>query len=112
MLVLVKKQVFQLIKPVFLVITSKTKSSGKRNHHSCLKRIRGCSNVCLCVSQYLVPMVTYYLIPSALVDRHVPFQLGAVSEAVATLRAAEAFLSLLVSVLDVLLQRAVALVAA
>lgn len=57
-------------------------------------------------------MVTFYLIPSALVDRHVPFQLRAVSEAVATLRAAEAFFGLLVTVLDVLLQRAVALVAA
>lgn len=54
----------------------------------------------------------FYLIPSALVDCHVPFQLSAVSEAVAALRAAEALLGLLVPVLDVLLQRAVALVAA
>lgn len=67
--------------------------------------------MCLCASQYLVLVVTLYLIPSALVDRHMPFQLSAVSEAVAALRAAETFFSLLVSVLDVLLQRAVALVA-
>lgn len=40
-----------------------------------------------------------------------PFQLSAVSEAVAALWAAEALFSLLVPVLDVLLQRAVTLVA-
>lgn len=44
--------------------------------------------------------------------RHVPFQLRAVSEAVAALGTAEALFGLLVAVLNVLLQRAVALVAA
>lgn len=55
--------------------------------------------------------VRFYLIPSALVDRHVPLQLSAVCEAVAALRAAEALFGLLVPVLDVLLQGAVTLVA-
>lgn len=55
--------------------------------------------------------VSFYLISCTLVDRHVPLQLGAVGEAVVALGAAEAFLRLLVPVLDVLLQRAVALVA-
>lgn len=54
----------------------------------------------------------FYLIPSTLVNRHVPLQLSPVRKAVATLLAAEALLRLLVPVLDVLLQRAVALVAA
>lgn len=44
-------------------------------------------------------------------DRHVPLQLSAVGEAVAALGAVEALLRLLVSVLDVLLQGAVTLVA-
>lgn len=55
--------------------------------------------------------VAFYLIPPALVDRHVPFQLSAVGKAVAALRAAEALFGLLVPVLDVFLQRAVTLVA-
>lgn len=53
-----------------------------------------------------------HLIPSVPVDRHVPLQLSAVRKAVAALRAAEALVRLLVPVLDVLLQGAVALVAA
>lgn len=52
-----------------------------------------------------------YLIPPALVDRHVPLQLSAVSEAVAALGAVEALLRPLVPILYVLLQRAVTLVA-
>ena len=43
--------------------------------------------------------------------RHVPLQLRAVGEGVAALGAAEVVLALLVAVLDVLLQRGVALVA-
>lgn len=44
-------------------------------------------------------------------DGHVAFQLGAVGKAVVAVGAAEALVRLLVAVLDVLLQRAVALVA-
>lgn len=55
--------------------------------------------------------VSFYLIPSALVDRHMPLQLSAVCEAVAALGAVEALFGLLVPVLDVLLQGAVTLVA-
>lgn len=53
-----------------------------------------------------------YLTPPTLVSRRVPFEQGAVREAAAALRAAEGLLGLLVAVPDVLLQRAVALVAA
>lgn len=56
--------------------------------------------------------LSLYLIPSTLVNRQVPFQQCAVREAAAALRAAEGLLGLLVAVPDVLLQRAVALVAA
>lgn len=56
--------------------------------------------------------LSFYLIPSTLVSRQVPFQQCAVREAAAALRAAEGLLGLLVAVPDVLLQRAVALVAA
>ena len=55
--------------------------------------------------------VSFYLIPSALVDRHMPLQLSAVREAVAALGAVEALFGLLVPVLDVLFQGAVTLVA-
>lgn len=51
-----------------------------------------------------------YLVSPALVDRHVTLQLGSVGEAVVAVGAAEALVRLLVSVLDVLLQRAVAFV--
>lgn len=54
---------------------------------------------------------SFYLIPSALVNRHVPVEQRAVREAAAAFRAAEGLLGLLVAVPDVLLQRAVALVA-
>lgn len=53
-----------------------------------------------------------YLIPSTLVSRHVPFKQSAVREAAAAFWTAEGLLGLLVTVPDVLLQRAVALVAA
>ena len=52
----------------------------------------------------------FYLISSALVDSHMPFQLSAVSEAITALWAAEALFCLLVPVFDVLFQRAIALV--
>lgn len=52
-----------------------------------------------------------HLVSPALVHRHVPLQLSAVREAVAAFGAAEALLRLLVPILDVLLQGAVALVA-
>lgn len=47
--------------------------------------------------------VSFYLIASTLVDRHMPLQLSSVCEAVAALRAAEALFGLLVPILDVLL---------
>lgn len=59
----------------------------------------------------LLSRVCFYLISSALVDRHVPLQLSTVREAVAALWTVEALLGLLVPVLDVLLQGAVTLVA-
>lgn len=65
--------------------------------------------------QYLVLImlsVSSYLIPSGLVGCHMSLQLRAVCKGVAALWAAEAFLSLLVPIFDVLLQRAVTLVAA
>lgn len=52
-----------------------------------------------------------YLLPAALVVAHVPLQLGAVGEGVAAVRAAVVVLAGLVPILDVLLQRGVALVA-
>lgn len=53
-----------------------------------------------------------YLVSPVFVHRHVAFQLGAVGEAVVAVGAAEALVRLLMAVLDVLLQRAVALVPA
>lgn len=57
-------------------------------------------------------LLLWYLVSPALVDRHVALQLGAVGKAVVAVGAAEALVRLLVAVLDVLLQRAVALVSA
>lgn len=54
--------------------------------------------------------VRLYLLSPALVHRHVTLQLGSVGEAVVAVGAAEALVRLLVAVLDVLLQRAVAFV--
>lgn len=48
-------------------------------------------------------LISFYLIPSALVSRHVPFKQSAVREAAAAFRAAEGLLGLLVAVPDVLL---------
>jgi len=52
-----------------------------------------------------------YLLPGAPVVAHVPLQLRAVGEGVAAVRAAVVVLAGLVAILDVLLQRGVALVA-
>ena len=59
---------------------------------------------CVCVCEQ-------YLLSSSLVGRHVPLQLRAVGEGVAALGAAEVVLTLLVAVLDVLLQGSQTLVA-
>lgn len=57
-------------------------------------------------------LLVLYLVSPTLVDRHVAFQLGPVRKAVVAVRAAEALVCFLMAVLDVLLQRAVALVSA
>lgn len=86
-------------------------NSNKRQlNHLQLKRLK--CNQLSPFSFLFSSFCSFYLIPSTLVSRHVPFEQSAVKEAAAAFRAAKGILGLLMAVPDVLLQWAVALVAA